>query len=113
MDDKITKEVEKEYYVRKIEKLDSERIKFLKKASILGILDAGLLFAGSTSKEFGFMCAALVPGSGMFYYYLCCLINIIKSSNTQKKLKELEEKEKIYEELKKLGETEEMEGKTR
>ena len=113
MYDKMTKEVEKEYYVRKIEKIDSERIKFLKKASILGILDAGLLFVGSTPKEFGFMCAALVPASGMFYYYLCCLINTVKSSNTQKKLEELEEKEKIEEELKGLEETRKMEGKTR
>ena len=113
MDDKMTKEVEKVYYVRKIEKLDSEGKKYEKKALILSILGVGLFFAGLTSKELGFIVTALVPASGVFYYNMCELINYIESSNIEKKLKELEEKEKIDEELKGLEETRKMEGKTR
>ena len=113
MDDKMTKEVEKVYYVRKIEELDSKEKKFSKKSLILSILSVGLAFAGLPSKEFDFLVAALVPVSGMFYYDICRMINLIKSSNIEKKLKELEEKEKIYEELKGLEETKETEGKTK
>ena len=113
MDDKMTKEVEKVYYVRKMEKLDSEGNKYLKKVLISLILGAGLFFAGLTSEEGGFIVAALVPAVGVITYGTFAIINYIESYNIEKKLEELEKKEKIEEELKGLEETREMEGKTK
>ncbi len=117
MDDKMTKEVEKVvekvYYVKEIEKLDSEYKKNTIKMAILGMLVSGLCFAGAKSGEFGFVVASFVSTFGAAYYGISSIINTVKSSNIEKKLKGLEEKEKIEEELKGLEEPKEMEGKTK
>lgn len=117
MDDKMTKEVEKVYYVRKMEKLDSKGKKLQERVRILNILTGVLLLTSLTSKEFSFRIlmwgASIVSSTVSLCYGLLSIINDKKCSNIMEKLKELEEKEKIYEELKGLGETKEMEGKTR
>ena len=121
MDNKMTKEVEKVvekvYYVRKIEKLDSKGKKLQEKAGILNILACGLCLAGLISKEFSLSIlmggTSIVSGTASLCYYLLDIINDKKCSNIKEKLEELEEKEKIYEELKGLEETKEMEGKTK
>ena len=117
MDDKMTKEVEKVvekvYYVKEIEKLDSEYKKNTIKMAILGMLVSGLCFAGVKLGESGFVVASFVSTCGGTYYGISNIINITKCSNIKEKLKGLEEKEKIEEELKGLEEPKEMEGKTK
>ena len=117
MYDKMTKEVEKVvekvYYVKEIEKLDSEDKKNTIKIAISYILVGGLGIAGIKLGEFGFTVASFLPACGGIYCCISSIINDKKCSNIKEKLKELEEKEKIYEELKGLEETKEMEGKTK
>ena len=113
MDDKMTKKVEKVYYVRKIEKLDSKAKKETKKALILAILYSVLSFSSLKTNGIEFEIASSISGLGLIYYDTLYLINCTKRYIIDKRLKELEEKEKIEQEIKGFGEAEKMEGKTR
>ena len=113
MDDKMTKEVEKVYYVRKIEKLESKAKKDIKKVLILGISNSVLSLSGLKTNGIEFEIASLILLLGLIYYDTLYFINSIKGFIIDEKLKKLEEKEKIEHELKGLGEAEKMEGKTK
>ena len=112
MDNKITKE-EKVYYVKRIEELNSEYERKSTQQIMSFVLACVLLIDVLVKPNVVNRNIAYFVD---FFSIYCYIIQSNISKNIDKieeKLKGLEEKEKIEQEPKELGETEEMEGKTK